>query len=525
MSASAPDPASSARSKPTLRRRASGALLHVTSLPGGHGVGDLGPAARRFADFLSAAGQSWWQMLPVGPAGAGNSPYSSPSSFAGFELLVSLEDLVEDGLLEAPDVEGGPASSERADYEAARAFKDRRLRKAFAKFSSDGNNAHWDEFRTFYARHSAWLDDYAMYRALRELRPESGWLDWPEELRSRAFRKWDRETLRKAGEAATYHHFTQYLFDRQWRRLRAHAAARGVGLIGDVPIFVALESSDVWAAQDNFRLGSDGRPEIVTGVPPDYFSEDGQLWGNPHYRWDALKARDYDWWLSRLRCAAERFDAVRLDHFIGFARAWEIPAGSKTAKEGRWGPGPGADFFEAVSREHESLELIAEDLGSVTEEITSLRDRFDLPGMRVLQFAFGADQQAESFLPHNYPRRCVAYTGTHDNDTTVGWFSDDGAAPGARSREQIERERWNALRYLKSDGKEIHWDMIRAILKSTADTAIVPVQDLLGLGAQARMNRPGTVKGNWEWRLLPEQLTDELGARLLSLTRAGGRLS
>lgn len=314
-------------------------------------------------------------------------------------------------------------------------------------------------------------------------------------------------------ESAARRQFLQYLFARQWEKLRGYAVEKGIGLIGDVPIYVAHDSADVWSHQDLFQLGSDGRPTSVAGVPPDYFSADGQLWGNPLYRWDVLKERGFDWWVARLRQAAERFDAVRLDHFIGFQRYWEIPAAAKTAKEGRWVPGPGGELFEAVANALPGLELIAEDLGAVTPEVFALRERFDLPGLRVLQFAFGSDQQAESFLPHNYPRRCVAYAGTHDNDTTRGWFE-------ASSRPD-ERER--ALRYLQSDRREPHWDMLKAVLGSTADTAIVTAQDLLGLDASARMNLPGSSAGQWRWRLNSGQLDDSVAARLRSLTESSGR--
>ena len=498
---------------PSLRRRASGALLHVTSLPGGHGVGDLGPQARAFADWLAEAGQTWWQMLPVCPIGAANSPYSSPSAFAGNPLLVSLEALVEDGLLEPSDLEGAPPAGERVDYDAAWRFKEPRLRKASASAAQSLEGPVWDAFKSFYNEHAVWLDDYAQFMALKERFGTAAWVEWPPAVRQRRFREWEPGLLKSVGEAAFHHQFVQFLFHRQWRALREHCRAKGLGLIGDVPIFVSHESVDVWAHQDLFQLGPDGRPTVVAGVPPDYFSATGQRWGNPHYRWDVLAQRGYAWWLARLRSAAERFDAVRLDHFIGFQRYWEIPASCPTAVEGRWLPGPDGPFFETATRELPQLELIAEDLGSITPEVAALRDRFHFPGMRVLQFAFGSDQQAESFLPHNYPRRCVAYTGTHDNDTTRGWYEESST----------ELERHRARVYLRSDGSQIHWDMIACLLRSTADTAIFPAQDLLGLGSAARMNKPGTAQGNWEWRLAAGALTPELARRLRELAREGGR--
>ncbi len=501
--------------RPTLKRRASGVLLHLSSLPGPDGVGDLGRPAEAFVDFLAEAGQAWWQMLPVGPIGAGNSPYSSASAFAGEPLFISLDLLVEDGLLSAQDLRERPAfPDDAADFEAARRFKDPLLAKAFQSFTQRGSLELWSGFKQFQARHAVWLEDWARFAALKAQTRGAAWVDWPPEIRARDFRRWGQGSLREFGEAVARQQFFQFLFHRQWGRMRSHAAARGVGLIGDVPIYVAHDSSDVWSNQEIFQLDADGHPTAVAGVPPDYFSADGQLWGNPLYRWGVLKSRGYDWWLARLRQAAERFDAVRLDHFIGFQRYWEIPAQAKTAKEGAWKPGPGDSFFERIRSELPALELIAEDLGVVTPEVSALRDRFDLPGLRVLQFAFGDDHQAESFLPHNYPRRCVAYAGTHDNDTTAGWY--------ANSSRPDERDR--ARRYMLSDGSQMHWDMIRTILGSTADTAIITAQDLLGLGSQARMNLPGVSAGHWQWRLRPGQFNEDLSRRLRVLTEAGGRL-
>lgn len=506
---------STKRRSEKLRQRSAGALLHVTSLPGDRPLGDLGPDAFKFADFLASAGLRWWQMLPICPVGAGASPYSSPSAFAGEPLLIALEPLVDAGLLEPGDLSGAPEGGAKADFEAARRFKEPRLRRAAAKAAKDLDSPAWRGFQRFYTEHAeAWLEDHARYCALKERFGGAAWTDWPQEVRERRFKKWDRDLLKFLGESAFYHQFVQYLFQEQWARLRRYCDERGIHLMGDVPIFVAHESADVWAHQDLFQLGPDGRPTVVAGVPPDYFSKTGQRWGNPHYRWDEMKRRGYDWWIARLRAAAERFDAVRLDHFIGFENYWEIPASCETAIEGRWVPGPGADFFAAVSKALPQLELVAEDLGSITPQVAKLRDTFDLPGMRVLQFAFGADTQAESFLPHNYPRRTVAYTGTHDNDTTVGWYQASST----------ETERHRARVYLHSDGARIHWDMIGALMRSTADVAIFPAQDLLGLPASARMNTPGTAEGNWGWRLTPGQLTPELAGRLRALAAETKRI-
>lgn len=476
---------------PTLSQRAAGVLLHPTSLPGPFENGDLGPSAQRFAEWLAEAGLAWWQTLPVGPSGPGSSPYSSPSSFAGGPHLVSPELLVEDGLLDAADFAGAPA-------------KDALLRKAFARFAKEGRGALWDEFRSFHKKHADWLEDWAMYAALSQARKNAPWYEWEPAVRDRRFKEWDRPVLASVGENVTYHQFVQFLFERQWDALRAHCRRLGVDLIGDVPIYAALGSADCWARRDLFRLDAEGRPEAVAGVPPDYFCEDGQLWGNPLYRWERHKEEGWAWWLSRLKQARKRFSAVRLDHFIGFCRYWEVPACAKTAREGRWAPGPGAEFFEAVRRELPDLELIAEDLGAVDEAIFALRDRFALPGMRVLQFAFGTDAQAARFLPENYPPRTVAYTGTHDNDTARGWW-ETSATPEERGR---------ARRYLGGEGA---WSMIRALFKSPANTVIVPLQDFLGLGSSARMNVPGVEKGNWTWRLAPGQLSGGLAGEVKKL--------
>jgi 4-alpha-glucanotransferase len=449
-----------------LERRSCGVLLHPTSLPGPYGIGDLGPEARRFADRLAGAGQRWWQMLPVGPVGEGNSPYDSPSSFAGNPLLLSLEDLAEDGLLDRALFAKPPSFREaRVDYAGARAFKQPLIDKACRALLTHGEfRAELERFRK---AHAGWLEHYARFHA-----------DNPELVVA-----------------------AQFLFYRQWKRLRAHCEARGVELIGDVPIFVSLKSADVQAHPEIFHLDKKGRPTVVSGVPPDYFSETGQLWGTPLYRWDVLKEKGYSWWLARLGQAAERFHAVRLDHFIGFCRYWEIPAGSKTAVTGKWVPGPGAEFFKAVREKLPQLELIAEDLGAVSPEIFALRDQFHLPGMSVLHFGF-----------EDVTRKYVVYTGTHDNDTTVGWYQ---SLP--------EEAKDKVRRHLGVDGSQIHWDLIAAALRTPADTAIIPAQDLLGLPTEARMNLPGTSSGNWEWRLAKGAPFDAALARLKTLTAETGR--
>mgnify|MGYP005845219981 CR=1 FL=1 len=505
---------------PSLTHRSAGILLHPTSLPGPHGTGDLGPAAHRFAERLAAAGQTWWQMLPVVPTGEGDSPYMSPSAFAGNPLLVSLHELAERGLLSADDLAAPPRmSGGRADFAAAAKFKLPRLRRAYERFGPGGNGRRDAGFEAFCAAQAGWLDDFALFCALKDARGGRTWTDWEPELRIRK-----AAALAKARESLAaevrFHRFVQYQFHRQWSALRDRCRELGVGLIGDVPIFVAHDSSDVWADPEVFDLDPAGRPRTVAGVPPDYFSATGQLWGNPQYRWDRLKRRGYDWWIARLAAAAERFDAVRLDHFIGFQRFWEIPAGAPDATTGRYRPGPGADLFTAVLAAVPGLQLIAEDLGVLTPEVEALRDRFGLPGMRILQFAFGPGPEGEKARPHNFPRRCIAYTGTHDNDTSIGWLRDPSARTGPAADERTLARRYAGT----TDPKRFAWDLTRVGYQSPADTVIIPVQDVLGLDTRARMNFPGTATGNWRWRLTEGQFADAHAAALRELAETYSRL-
>ena len=479
-------------------------LLHPTSLPGE----DLGATAREMVDFLAAAGQSWWQMLPVGPTGYGNSPYSAQSAFAGNPALVDVERLRADGLL--------PGSDQRR-------ARSEQLSEAFSAFSGSGG-ANDPDFRRFTEEAKGWLDDFAVYRAIKRAQGEVQWTRWPPPLRDR-----DREALahfcRDHARNIDFTRFVQWRFSRDWQALRSYAHARGIALIGDLPIFLAHDSADVWLNRQQFYLDEAGEPTLVAGVPPDYFSATGQRWGNPLYRWAEMRAEGFAWWIARFRATFALFDAVRLDHFIGFSRYWAIPGDEPTAINGRWRRGPGAHFFTAIRRalRAQRLPLIAEDLGVVTPEVKALRDAFELPGIKILQFAFGTDPNAPDFLPHNYTRNSVVYTGTHDNGTTAGWFHDAGS--GTRSAEQTEKERRVALAYLGHDpsapgdgaGRDIHWQMIRMILMSVANVAIVPAQDLLGLGSEARMNRPGTDQGNWAFRLAAGALTPALAARLRTL--------
>ena len=513
----------------SLTERASGVLLHLTSLPGPHGNGDLGPEARAFVDFLARAGQRWWQLLPVNPVGPGFSPYSGVSAFAGNPLLIDLRALVSEGLLQPSEI-AIELASERALYDAASELRTALLRRAFLR-SRGAGAAFEHELAAFRERASFWLPDYALFMALKHAHGGAAWTTWDPEHRRHEPAALQVARLALADEVS-YFEFEQFLFDRQWRALRSYAAERGVGLIGDAPIFVAQDSSDVWGNQHAFRLDEQGQPTVVSGVPPDYFSRTGQRWGTPLYRWRVLAAEGYRFWIERFRRLMEHFDVIRLDHFIGFVRYWQIPAAEETAVNGRWMRGPGSDLFEAAERALGTLPFIAEDLGSVTPRVRALRRRYHMPGMRVLQFAFSGDPKENQFLPHHYVRNCVAYTGTHDNDTTVGWYRDPGTEGGGRSPAQAREERAFAERYLSGpelgppqDGASFHWSMIRALFASIADTAIVPLQDLLGLGAEARMNTPGIAEGNWTFRYHAAALTDELADRLRAMTQVYGRLA
>jgi len=494
-------------------RRVGGVLLHPTSLPGPPGIGDLGPAAFRFVDFLARAGQRRWQILPLGPTGYGDSPYACDSSFAGNPLLISPEALVADGLLDrgalgAPDLPPG-----RVDYEAVRRNKALLLDRAFDRFERTppaGARAGFDAFC-----HDArdWLEDYALFAALKPHFGGAPWRTWEAALRrreERALAQWRGQLAREVERVR----FEQFLFHAQWGALRAHAKDRGVRIIGDVPIFVPLDCADVWVRPDLFKLDPDGMPTVVAGVPPDYFSATGQLWGNPIYRWEAHAAEGFAWWTARVAAALERVDLLRIDHFRGFAACWEVPAGAADAIGGSWVPGPGAALFEAVGRalgQPKPLPLIAEDLGVITADVTALRDELELPGMAVLQFAFegGTDNP---HLPANHVPNQVVFTGTHDNDTTVGWFR---ALPPEQKRA--------VLAVTGGDGGAIHRDLAALALGSVAETAILPLQDVLGLGSEARMNHPGKAHGNWAWRAVEAHLEGGVADTLGAAAAAHGR--
>jgi 4-alpha-glucanotransferase len=503
--------------------RASGILLHPTSLPGPYGVGDMGPEAYKFVDFLVAAGQTIWQVLPLGPTGYGDSPYACYSAFAGNTLLISPEQLVADGLLAASDLADLPVfSPESVDFTAIHDFKDALLRRAFARFKQADDAKLQPAFVEFCERETAWLDDYALFRALKDAQGGVAWNDWEPALvrRDPASLAGARRELSTEIEAQKFY---QFLFFRQWFALKAVCNRRGIKVVGDIPIFVAHDSADVWTNPDQFKLNEDGTPIVVAGVPPDYFSLTGQLWGNPLYNWERMRADGFKWWLERVAATLHTVDIVRIDHFRGFAACWEIPGGDKTAERGRWVTAPGRELFTAIHQALGELPIIAEDLGVITPDVEALRDDFGFPGMRILQFGFSSDSKNMD-LPHNYHKNVVVYTGTHDNDTAVGWFQSVAGAGSTRDAEQIEREKEFCLKYLGTNGTEIHWDFIRAVLASVANTAVVPLQDVLGLGTAARMNLPNSISGNWAWRMKPGVLTEQIAKRLRDLTTVYGRI-
>jgi 4-alpha-glucanotransferase len=495
-----------------LSERSSGILLHPTSLPSRGGIGDLGPAAYDFVDWLAAAKQTLWQVLPLQPVGVGNSPYSCTSAFAGNVLLVSLERLAERGLVDADRINNLPDGEGRVDYDGVRAHKLPLLREAAANFFHSASSAR-ERYDEFCHDSDWWLDDYAMFSVLREHFGGQPWNEWPGSIAKR-----DPETmaqLRSELEAQlNMERFLQFAFFEQWRALRAYCAERGIRVIGDVSIFVSYDSADVWTCPGLFRLKKDLSPAVVAGVPPDAFSKTGQRWGNPIYDWQALAARGYDWWIGRMRWAIETCDIVRIDHFRGFEAYWEIPAEEPTAVNGHWVKGPGEAVFQALRSALGKLPFIAEDLGYITKEVQELRKALQIPGMKILEFGFG-NKGAHIYLPHRYEPDCVAYTGTHDNDTVIGWWNS-GAT---------EEEKRLASTYLgiDGDGDGVHWAFIRALLTSVAGLTVVPVQDVLGLGSEARMNVPSESDGSWTWRLQPGALTPELAVRLAALVEISDR--
>ncbi|MFL5761624.1 MAG: 4-alpha-glucanotransferase [Thermomicrobiales bacterium] len=493
--------------------RASGILAHPTSFPGPHGIGDLGDASYRFIDWLVVAGQRLWQVMPLGPTSFGDSPYASPSAFAGNPLLISLPWLAGEGLLENSDLaHHEPFHDYEVDFGRVISFKTQMLRRAFDRFRAGAGSALRFPFEQFSRDNATWLDDFALFMALKDQHGGAAWFDWEPDIRLRTPESVASWTVELKDEIR-FHRFAQFLFRRQWADLKQYANDRQVRIIGDIPIFVARDSADVWANRRLFRLDNEGNPHVVSGVPPDYFSTTGQTWGNPIFDWHEMRKTGYAWWIDRIRATLHLVDIIRIDHFRGLAAAWSIPFAAKTAAAGRWELGPSREVFDAITAELGPVPFIVEDLGLITADVEELRKDLGYPGMAVLQFAFDGRPE-NAYLPHNYGENLVVYTGTHDNQTTVGWFH---SLP-TPEQQQVQR-------YIGRDGSDIAWDFIRLGLSSVANMAIFPLQDILRLGDEARMNTPGRAMGNWAWRYLGHQLHHGLAAGLGELTHAYGRLS
>ena len=491
--------------------RASGILLHPTSLPGKYGIGSLGKAACEFIDFLVRAKQQFWQMLPLGPTGYADSPYQCFSSHAGNPNLIDLDILVKSRLLQADDLEDYPHfSNKKVEYEGIQQTRLPLLRKAFHTFMTYADSTEKLAYRNFLKEQSKWINDYALFMAIKANRNQNPWYQWENPLKKR-----EPEAINAIQallhEEIDFHKFLQFLFFKQWIAVKEYAFNHKIRIIGDIPLYVALDSADAWANPEIFEFDENLDPIRVGGVPPDYFSETGQLWGNPLFRWDVLKEQGYRWWIDRIKTNLFLYDIIRIDHFRGFAAYWAVPYGEKTAINGQWITCPGKEFFDAMRMEFGDLPIIAEDLGVITPDVEELRDGFGLPGMKILQFAFDSSE-ANDYIPYNYPKNCIVYTGTHDNDTVVGWF--DNASPNDRAY---------VLDYLNTNDYEIHWSFIRLAWASVANTAIVPMQDLLGLNTSARMNLPGTTQNNWQWRVNADACTPELAGKLAHLTVLYGR--
>ncbi|MEB3180546.1 MAG: 4-alpha-glucanotransferase [Nostocaceae cyanobacterium] len=493
--------------------RSSGILLHPTSFPSRFGIGDLGTQAYNFIDFLVNSAQQYWQVLPLGPTGYGNSPYASYSAMAGNPLLISPEKLASAGFLEEQDFANLPAfATDKVDFEQVIPIKMALLKKACDNFKTQASSEQQQDFAGFCDSKAYWLEDYALFMALKDSFEGRSWYTWDEEYAKRDPDAIEQASRRLVAEIIFYK-FVQYEFFRQWTELKEYANERGIQIIGDIPIYVSHDSADVWGHPENFSLDEEtGEASMMAGVPPDYFSATGQLWGNPVYQWEKLEQQDFKWWVQRFEAMLDYVDIIRIDHFRGFEAYWAVPQGEETAMNGEWVKAPGEALFAAIKSKLGKLPVLAEDLGVITPEVEELRDKFEFPGMKILQFAFGSDA-GNPFLPYNIVRNCVIYTGTHDNDTTVGWF-----------KEASEYEKQRFLQYLGCTSAEgIHWDLIRLALSSVANQAIIPLQDVLGLDTAARMNFPSIAEGNWEWRYQPQMLTEELSDRLKTLTTIYGR--
>ncbi len=490
--------------------RSSGVLLHPTSLPGEFGIGELNEHAYRFVDLLAENQQKLWQIFPLGPTGYGDSPYQCFSAFAGNPLLIDLTKFVREGWLTKKDVKHEPFDDLDIDYGRVIFFKKELFKTAHQRFQKSATKEQQQQYQTFCEQQWDWLEDFALFMALKEHHGGAVWNTWDEALVKR-----DPATLAewktRLQDAISLQKFLQFQFFAQWMELKAYANGKGIKVIGDLPIFVAFDSADAWSHPDLFYFDNTGQPLYVAGVPPDYFSATGQLWGNPLYRWDVMKQHGYAWWVERFKKIFEVVDIVRIDHFRGFAKYWRIPAGEKTAINGTWEPGPGEDLFRAIEEKLGKLPIIAEDLGVITPDVVALREAFDFPGMKILQFAFDSSE-ANDYLPHTYDKNCVVYTGTHDNDTTRGWYEKAN-----------KKDKTWVNNYLRTNGKEIWWDFIQTAWASVADIAMVPLQDMLGLGSDARMNTPSTTGMNWKWRFTWEMIPSEAFARLRQFTELYGR--
>jgi 4-alpha-glucanotransferase len=503
-----------------LDKRTSGILLHITSLPGPHGIGDLGSGAYRFIDFLAASGQRCWQFLTIGPTSTAfdNSPYMCRSVFAGNPLLINLQLLIKDNYLSDKDFESSPEFSEYAvDYEQVTSFKNTLLGKAFINFTKSGQTRN---FELFCLKHKGWLDDYALFMSFRDVFQSKPWYEWPDYAACRDAKSLSQHTVNYA-EKLLYYKFVQFLFFSQWEKMYDYAHKKNISLIGDIPIYVAMDSADVWANQELFKIDPQSlEPLKVAGVPPDYFSDTGQRWGNPVYKWKndngTINQKLYDWWLSRFRLIFSMMDMVKIDHFRGFEAFWEIPAQEKTAVKGKWVKGPGKSFFATLKAKLKELPIIAEDLGVITPPVEKMRDQLGFPGMRILHFAFESDEN-NPYLPHNFEQtNTIVYTGTHDNNTTLGWFMSDKLSETTRDR---------IRRYLNSyDDSKISWELTRLAMSSVAAMTIIPMQDILEFGEDCQMNRPGTQTGNWRWRCASRFLDKEVEQRLLELTQFYNRI-
>ncbi len=491
--------------------RSSGILLHPTSLPGEYGIGTIGRSAYQFVDFLLLSGQKLWQIFPLGPTGYGDSPYQSFSAFAGNPLLIDFEALKNEGLISKDHLDTTQTFSyDRVDYGNVIEFKYSILRKAFSNFFNLATSVEKVKYENFCNRHAYWLEDYCLFMALKNHFQGRSWLEWDNSVKCRDFQVLENLKGELKGEI-DFHKFLQYVFFKQWSYLKAYANVNGIKIIGDIPIFVALDSADAWANPDIFSFNDEMEPLEVAGVPPDYFSKTGQLWGNPLYKWSELRKSNYKWWIDRIENSLKLVDIIRLDHFRGFAAYWSVPYGQSTAINGKWKEGPGEKFFAAVREELGSIPIIAEDLGLITPDVIKLRKSFNLPGMKVLQFAFDSEEEND-YLPHNYDKNSIVYTGTHDNNTTLGWYNE----LNTQDKEYLKK-------YINLKDDDISWALIRTAWSSVSIFAIAPLQDLLKLGKEARMNIPGIAAGNWQWRCKEEDLTPHLTKELQELTTVYNR--